>query len=236
MDNPELPEDEHSQALLGLARLNRATRIAPAIYKRIRRYALGHGKPLRVLDLASGSGDIPIDWAKRARREGIALKVTGVDISDHAVRFATEQAARANVDVQFMHLDCLSDRLPSGFDVITAGLFMHHLHDWQISRLLMSMHGSAELAVVICDLERSALNLGLVWFAAHSLSRSGIVHRDAVRSVKAALTRHEFREIAEKALDRPVRISGLPPCRFIATIDDVVETVPEMALAGMQAT
>ena len=236
MDDPQLPESLHVAALRGLARLNRATGVAPAIYRRLRRLVLAAGRPLKVLDIATGSGDMPIYWAKRARRERIPLQFAAVDISPTAIQFAQEAAIREQVDIQFLQRDVLAERLPSGYDILTCGLFIHHLHEPQIVKLLQSMQSASNLAMILCDLERSRLNLACVWFASHALSRSEIVHRDGVRSVRAALTRDEFNRIASQALGRPVRAQGLPPCRFIATVDEVVVKVPRVALAGVQAT
>lgn len=236
MDDPQLPEELHRDALRGLARLNACTGVAAAIYRRIRRYARAIGRPIRLLDLATGSGDMPIYWTKRAARDRISIRCTGIDISSTALQVAAAQAARAGADVQFIQRDILSDRLPSGYDIITCGLFMHHLSEIQIARLLIAMQAAAEHAVVICDLERSRLNLACVWFASQALSRSEVVHTDALRSVRAALTREEFRAIAERALGRPIYIDGLPPCRFIATLEEAVARVPEVVLPGLQST
>ncbi len=172
------------------------------IYRRIRRLALAAKRPVRVLDIATGSGDLPIYWAKRAAKERLAIHCTGVDISDVAIAVGREEAAKANVAVDFIQRDVLRERLPSGYDIVTCGLFMHHLEIAQIRQLLLSMQSVHQMAIIICDLERSMLNLACVWVAAHSLSRCPIVHRDAVRSVKAALTREEFQRIVEQTLGR----------------------------------
>ena len=236
MDDPHLDEARHRAALIGLARLNRFTFVAPAIYRRIRKCALALRRPLKVLDIATGSGDMPIYWARKAKGERLPIDFTGIDLSPTALQVATSSAERASVDVHFMQRDVLADRLPSGFDVITCGLFIHHLDNAQIIKLLQSMQAAANHAMIICDLERSPLNLSCVWFAAHAVTRSPIVHRDAVRSVKAALTRQEFASLASQSLGRPVRVEGLPPCRFIATIDEATARAPEVALAGVHAT
>lgn len=234
MDDPQLPEDQHRAALAGLARINRLTGVAPAMYRRIRRYAHSLGRPVRLLDIATGSGDMPIYWSNQAARDRLDIHCTGLDISHTAVEYAKTQAELAKCDAQFIQRDVLVDRLPSGYDIITCGLFIHHLSELQIVHLLTSMQAVAGHAIIICDLERSHLNLACVWFASHVLSRSKVVHVDAIRSVHAALTRAEFRRIAEQTLDRPIRIVGLPPCRFIATLDEAVVKVPGAELAGLQ--
>jgi 2-polyprenyl-3-methyl-5-hydroxy-6-metoxy-1,4-benzoquinol methylase len=235
MDDPRLPQEAHERALAGLARINRVTGVAPAMYRRLRKYATDLRRPIRLLDIATGSGDIPIYWAKRAAKDRLSIHCTGVDFSETAVHHAEHQAEKAGVDVQFIQRDVLCDRLPTGYDVITCSLFIHHLSEPQIVRLLGAMQAAAGHAIVICDLERSRWNLACVWVASQALTRSKVVHVDAVRSVQGALTRQEFRSLAEKTLGRPVQIEGLPPCRFIATLDEAVVRVPEIAIAGLQS-
>lgn len=231
MDDPTLPASEHVAALVGLARINRLTSVSRPLYRRLRRYAQATRRPLRVLDVATGSGDLPIDWARRAKADGLSLEITAIDISDVALDFARQRAAMAGVDVRFECRDCLQSRLPSGFDVVTCNLFIHHLDRTSISKLLQAMRSVAEQAVLVCDLERSRINLAAVWLAAHAVTRSPVVHQDAVLSVRAALTRQEFRELVTQSLGQPVAVAGLPPCRYLAVIDGSTEAAANPVLA-----
>lgn len=227
MDDPELPPQQHLDALAGLARLNRWTGVSGPIYRRLKHYALALGGRVRVLDVATGSGDLPIDWAKRARGDGITMEITAVDISDVALGLASRKAAAVGVDVRFERRDVLHSRLPGGFDVVTCNLFIHHLDEASIARLLVSMQSAARHAVVICDLERTRANLAAVWLASRLVTRSPIVHEDAVLSIRGALTRQEFAKLASESLDRPVLVRRLPPCRFMAVVEGVAQRVDE---------
>ncbi|MFG0262693.1 MAG: methyltransferase domain-containing protein [Novipirellula sp. JB048] len=217
MDDPALPRAEHELALAGLARLNRFSGVAGVMYRRLRGLARDRSRPLRVLDVASGAGDVPVHWARRAKREGIEMQITALDISSVAIAAQQQRAAQAEVAIRSEQWDCLNQPLPSGFDVVTCSLFMHHLDEAQATFLLRSMYAATDRAVVVCDLERSRLNLGLVGLAAHLLSRSRVVHTDAVLSVQGAYRRAEFRRLAEAALGIPVMMRGAFPCRFIAS-------------------
>jgi len=231
MDDPTLPAQEHVAALVGLSRINRLTSVSRPIYRRLRRYAQATGRPLRVLDVATGSGDLPIDWARRARADGVDLEITAIDISNVALDFARKRAADAGVQIHFECRDCLQSRLPSGFDIVTCNLFIHHLHQTSIAKLLQAMRAAADHAVLVCDLERSRLNLAAVWLAAHAVTRSAVVHEDAILSVRAALTRREFRELATETLDQPISVIGLPPCRYLAVIEGTTVRAEQSILA-----
>src|SRR6056297_203985 len=232
MDDPSLPKDQHEQALVGLSRLNRLSGIAGVTHAHIRKHAMAHPqRPTRLLDVASGSADVPIMWAKKAERDGLRLEITATDISPIAVEQQQRQAATAGVKIHSLQLDCLKQPLPGGFDIVTCSLFMHHLDDHQAFKLLQSMQAATKDAIVICDLERSRLNLALVTLGAHLVTRSPIVHTDASLSVRAAYTAEEFKQLAQSALARPVRIHHAIPCRFIATFDEQAVCESSVAFA-----
>lgn len=233
MDAAEIDPSTHQTALRGLARLNRFSGVSRLMYRRLRSMARSSPRPLRVLDVATGSGDLPIDWLRRARRDGLVMHLTGVDISPHAVQTAAAAAATAGVTAEWLVADVLEAPFFGGFDVVTCSLFMHHLLDHDVMRLLQVMRaatdedGSGEAhreagvvpRLLVCDLVRSPLNLLLVSAAARLLSRSPVVHGDAALSVRAAMTRREFARLAEKALGKPVHVAPAFPCRYIAEVD-----------------
>lgn len=232
MDDPGLPEADHLQALKGLSRLNRMSGVSRVLFRRLRRYAVRFDdRPLRVLDVASGGGDLAVAWAGWAKASGLRFRVTTVDVSEVAIEETMRRARDHGVEVGGIRRDCLRDGLPLGFDVVTCSLFMHHLEDYQVIKLLQSMRASAEIAALVCDLERSRTNLCLVAAAAHVVSRSPVVHHDAAASVRGAYTRGEFAALAERALAHSVDVRPLFPCRFLASIDvvDVPIAVPAFA-------
>lgn len=232
MDDPDLPRDEHESALRGLARLNRCSGVAQAMYRRLKRIALSRAnQSLHLLDVASGSGDVPLLWAQWARRDGWSLQLTLLDLRSVAIDEQQRRARAADLHVLSLQHDCLQSPLPHGFDVATCSLFMHHLEDQQAIQLIQAMRQASEGTVIICDLERSYLNLALVTMASRLLSRSKVVHSDATLSVQGAFTMPEFQKISQQALGHPIKIQRLFPCRFIATIDEVVakQAIPSFA-------
>src|SRR5436190_1132797 len=115
MDDPGLDPAEHRLALAGLARINRISRSADILWPPVARLACRtSGRPVRILDIATGSGDVPLSLVRKAGRAGVPVDVAGCDISPTAVRAATEAAGGA---VRFFVHDVIRDPLPSGFDV-----------------------------------------------------------------------------------------------------------------------
>ena len=55
MDHPALPAAEHRRALAGLARLNSLSGSVGVLWPEVRKLARELGRPLRILDVATGS-------------------------------------------------------------------------------------------------------------------------------------------------------------------------------------
>src|SRR5437660_9462680 len=82
MDDPGIDPAAHRAALAGLARINKLSRSAAILWPSIRALAERNaGKTIRVLDIATGSGDVPISLWSKAEAAGVALAVEGCDIS-----------------------------------------------------------------------------------------------------------------------------------------------------------
>ena len=223
MDDPSLPKHDHVLALKGLARLNRVSGVEGSMFRAVRKFVDGRpGRRLRVLDVASGSGDVPLGWVKRAQHEGWSIDLTCVDNRQTACEEQQRRAGEQGLKIQSLQQDCIAQPLPSGFDVVTCSLFFHHLTNPQVFRLLQAMQLASVGGLVLCDLERSRLNLELVRVASHCLSRSSVVHYDATTSVRAAFTLDEFQTLASSALARPFRVHRVFPCRFLLIASELM--------------
>ncbi|QDV42125.1 hypothetical protein Enr13x_19680 [Stieleria neptunia] len=225
MDEPDIDSDLHADALRGLSRVNRLSGAARSIWKPIAEVARGRSEgPIRVLDVASGGGDVAIGIKQLADREGLAIDVVGCDISQTAVEFAGENAKRRGVDVTFVQQDVLGHDLPSDFDVVYSSLFLHHLESADVVRLLRSMRTAARHRVVISDLLRSQLGYVLAKWGIRLLTTSRVCHVDGPLSVRAALTMAEAIELASQAGLTPIRIRRKWPERFLMVYDTQTST------------
>jgi 2-polyprenyl-3-methyl-5-hydroxy-6-metoxy-1,4-benzoquinol methylase len=170
---------------------------------------------VRVLDLATGGGDVPIRLHHRARRAGLPLTVEGCDVSPGAIEYATRQAERRGAAVRFFVADALADDLPHGYDAVVCSLFLHHLTDEQAVRLLRRMALAAGRLVLVNDLVRSRAGLLLARVATRVLSLSPVVHVDGPRSVEGAFTVEEARSLAARADLGGATVERRWPCRYL---------------------
>jgi 2-polyprenyl-3-methyl-5-hydroxy-6-metoxy-1,4-benzoquinol methylase len=216
MDDPGLDPAEHRRALAGLARINRFSGSVGVLWPPIRELAKQHPeRTLRVLDVATGSGDVPVGLWVKATDARVPLHVDGCDISPTAVAAATHAAEQTGTRAEFFAHDALRDPLPAGYDVVTCSLFLHHLSEDDAVTLLRRMADAAASLVLVNDLARSRFNYLAVWLACHALSRSRVVRFDGPASVRSAFTPWEALALAERAGLSGAAVSRRFPCRYL---------------------
>ena len=208
MDDPAIDPVEHRAALEGLARINRISRSAGILWPAVKALARTNpGRTLRVLDVATGSGDVPLGLLQRAKRAGVALEIHACDISPTAIALAAPELHA------FPH-DVIRDPLPAGFDVVTCSLFLHHLSDEDAVTVLGRMKVAAPL-VLVNDLSRSRLGFAAAWVGCRVLTRSKVVRFDGPASVRSAFTPAEALVLAERAGLKGATVGRRWPFRFL---------------------
>ena len=220
MDDAALDSRLHLQALRGLRRVNFWSNTARTFWRPIREFAAESAQPLKILDLATGGGDVPLSlWhldQARCRRLAQSMpgkvSISGCDKSDVAIEYAAARAKEAGAAIQFFTADVLQE-VPSGYDILMSSLFFHHLDPEQVV-LLLSRMKQARL-VLVSDLLRSRSSLALTYVATRLLSRSHVVHVDGPRSVHAAYTMDEMQSLAREAGLHGARFQSVWPYRML---------------------
>jgi 2-polyprenyl-3-methyl-5-hydroxy-6-metoxy-1,4-benzoquinol methylase len=213
MDDPALDPGEHRRALAGLARLNRFSNGAGVLWPSILKLARELKRPVRVLDVATGSGDVPCALLKRATRTGIKLEIAACDLSPTAIAEASHEPG----PVRFFVHDVVHTPLPTGFDVVTCSLFLHHLSEADAVAVLTNAARAADRLVLVNDLLRSRRNFCAVWFMCRVLTRSRVVWFDGPASVRSAFTPAEALALAERAGLTGATVGSKFPCRFLVS-------------------
>ena len=199
MDQPGLNPVEHIRALDGLHRLNAVSRICQHVWRQVRSHTdVRTGARLRLLDIASGGGDVTFGLWKLARRGGVELEILGLDVSATACAQAARRCRAAGKSISFASMDVLSADLPGEFDVVISTLFLHHLTSPDAAHLLSKMAAAGNL-VVISDLRRSRVGYAVAYVACHLLTRSKMVHHDGPQSVANAFTIPEMNALCQSA-------------------------------------
>src|SRR5690242_7729274 len=142
MDQPGLDPVVHHHALDALRTTNAVSRTSQVIWRGIKELGgtSSNGRPLRILDIAAGGGDVVRGVAKLAARHGVAVEAHGCDINATAVEYAQHAADEAKLSgTRFFLFNALVDPLPEEYDVLMATLFFHHLTNDDAKQLLGRM-------------------------------------------------------------------------------------------------
>ncbi len=221
MDDPAIPAREHARALRGLRRLNIAARSAAPVVREVRRLLGSRANtnaPASIVDIATGGGDLLLALARGLGLGGGTL--TGLDVSTTALDVARERARAQGINASWLTSDVVNAPLPmadASVDVAVCSLFLHHLREDEVVRVLREMARVSRMGVVVSDLERSGTGLLLAFVAGRILTRSRVVHVDSVRSVRAGWRARELASLAARAGMAGARVARVWPARLLLT-------------------
>jgi 2-polyprenyl-3-methyl-5-hydroxy-6-metoxy-1,4-benzoquinol methylase len=211
-----LGHQELKTALRDLSRLNKLSGSSAILWNEIKQHCESRNmQEVRVLDVATGSGDVLIDLHRLASSSGIKLRVLGCDINPFTVEAAANRALANGIkDAEFWCADAITQRLEKRVDVVTVSLFTHHLREDEVVSLIDNVSNNTD-PLLINDLARSTLNLALVTIATRLVSMSRVVHFDGPASVRNAFTPAELDDLARQAGLENFSIKNKFPCRML---------------------
>jgi 2-polyprenyl-3-methyl-5-hydroxy-6-metoxy-1,4-benzoquinol methylase len=216
MDQPDLDSGSFTGALCALERINWLSGSARILWPRIAELARSRKRSdLRLLDVATGAGDVPLRLWQRARKAGWNLHIAGCDLNRHAVAHALGRARDRGIPARFFAWDAVKDPFPDRYDIVASSLFLHHLDETGGLRLLGHMMKAAAHLVLVNDLVRSRAGYWLAVLGTRLLSNSAVAHVDGPRSVESAYTLAEARELAQRAGLEGARVERRFPCRYL---------------------
>lgn len=202
MDDPGIDRGDLEKALGYIRAVNRRLGGTRALLRHLEAWSRRWpgGRPVTMLDIGTGSADIPLEVRAWGERAGHDIRVTAVDLhastTDIARRRVVQAGARG-VSVERLDAFSILDRYGRGsFDYVHAGMFLHHLRDPDAERMLGLMAEAARAGVVWNDLVRSRVALGAIHVL--SLGQGRTIRHDAVASVRKGFTKAE----AEAMRDR----------------------------------
>lgn len=169
-------------------------------------------RPLKLLDVATGSGDIPEELCRWAARRSIELWVTLTDISPAILQVARERIIDAGFAGQASYAVCDAASMPFGegeFDVVICSLAFHHLDLRQAHGAIREMARLSRIGFIINDIYRAQGAWYMAWALAHLTTLNYLTRHDGPASVLRAFTPAELRRISRNA-GVPVEITTHP--------------------------
>lgn len=161
------------------------------------------GRPLTLLDVGCGGGDVARSLARWAHRDGIDLRITGIDPDRRALSWASSRTARWST--RHPHLTppvfrrAASDELAAAgesFDVVVSNHLLHHLGPEEVRELVRDSERLADRLVVHNDLVRSRTAYRLYAVGVLPLAPGTFLRTDGLRSLRRAYVPRELHELA----------------------------------------
>ncbi|QUS37048.1 methyltransferase domain-containing protein [Falsirhodobacter algicola] len=203
--------------LVDLARVNRLTlayRPTLAFFERLRREGrLPQGRPLRVLDVGSGYGDMLRKVADWARGHGVPVALTGIDLNPFAARAAAE-AAHSDPPITWRTGDALDLPESEPVDVVLTALVAHHLPDAALIRFLAWQDRTARIGWFVNDLHRHPLPYHAFGAGARMLRMHPFVQHDGPVSIARGFVRRDWQRLLAEAGVTGAEVEGWVPFRL----------------------
>lgn len=208
VDAPEILDSDAcspaqvQSALRTLGRINRWFGGVATTQQMVERAAEASArKELSLLEVASGTGEVPAAVRDRVARLGISLTVTLLDRSiSHLVRSNSgkDSSTRCVLAADGLALPFCDN----AFDLVSCSLFSHHLTPDQLAVFVCEGLRVSRIGLLINDLVRHPLHLALV-YASYPLMGSRVAWLDGVTSVRRAYTPKEIHTILSPCARTP---------------------------------
>jgi ubiquinone/menaquinone biosynthesis C-methylase UbiE len=209
MDAPDADPEQLRQSLAFIRRINRFLGYNRSTLGHLQRFSRrwGPAQSVRILDLATGSGDVPreiLRWVDRVnRRRGWRwdVRVVGVDLHGQTLAAARQDSAGATSQgrarLQFVQADVLALPFADGsFDYAITSMFLHHLGEDQAVGVLGAMNRVARRGIIAADLLRH--RRAGAWIFLLTLFSNPMVRHDARVSVRQAFARDEVLRMRDR--------------------------------------
>ncbi len=194
MDRPQPVSAELVADLRNLRSLNRYF----GSYRLIRHFLARWIQPndqLRLLDLATGSGDIPRIALEFARKRGAQLQIDAVDFQESTIKIARELSV-GYPEITFHCADIHHFGEEQAYDLVLFSLALHHFDETKAVTLLRRCRALSRGNVLVADLRRG-------WFAkvgvdllTTTIFREAMTRNDARVSAARAFSFAELDQLA----------------------------------------
>lgn len=203
MDDPRTDPREIRRAFRFIRWTNRRLRGVDGLLSHLEAHRHEFGSSMTLLDVGTGCGDIPLAALQWAKTRGIELRVVAIDSLQASIDEARREVERtpgASSSITLLREDAFSleQRFePRSFDVVHAGMFLHHFTDEQVVSLLSIMGRLASKFVIWNDLSRDMASRVAIRLITLPCSR--VVRHDAVLSVDKGFLESEREELIRRA-------------------------------------
>lgn len=173
---------------------------------------------ISLLDVGTGSGDIPAAIVRWARAKGVSVRIVALEPDPVTVNVAVSRT-RHLPEISVVRGDASKPPFPpASFDCVLASQLLHHFTEEGIVSLLKTWSQLARTAIIVGDLVRHPFAYyGIQWLT-RLCTRNPMTLTDAPLSVKRAFTVPEWRELFRRAAIGNYQIIPVFPYRIMGRV------------------
>jgi ubiquinone/menaquinone biosynthesis C-methylase UbiE len=212
LDDPDVDDATRVRALRDVERANTYFGGTRVVLRELWAALDGGPRVATVLDVGTGTGDIPTQACAAARRRGIALTVVGLDVSPALAR-ATQDAGAFAVCADALSLPIADESV----DIVLCSQLLHHFRDDDVLTVLRELDRVATRRVIVSDLRRSWIAAAGFWLASLPLRFHAVSRHDGVVSVLRAFSADELSRLADRAVGAGASVRQSLGFRLIAS-------------------
>src|SRR6266704_3104606 len=197
MDQPQPVSAELERDLEHIRHLNRWF----GSYRLVRHFVHRWIKPgarVCIVDLATGSGDIPRLIVDYTREIGAKIEIDALDRQSATLQIAKKLSA-AYPEISFQETNILEWSPAEAYDIVLCTLVLHHFCDEDAVRVLWRCRESSRDFVLVSDLRRGFLATAGVYLLTALIFREPMTCYDARLSAKRAFSFTELGDLARRA-------------------------------------
>jgi len=197
MDRPQAVSIELERDLRNVRSLNRYFGSYNLVLHFLRRW-IKTGARIRIVDLATGSGDIPRLIIDLARKFGATVEIDAVDQQSATLEIA-RQLSVDYPEISFFQANALEWQQANRYDIVLCSLALHHFSDEDAVRLLRRCRDLSRKFVLVSDLRRGLLATVGVYILTATIFREPMTRYDGRVSAARAFSFAEMHELARRA-------------------------------------
>jgi len=153
---------------------------------------------LRIVDLATGSGDIPRLIVDYARKINATVEMDALDRQPATLEIARRLSADYP-EISYREANVLEWNPIEAYDITICTLALHHFSDEDAVRLLGRCRQLSKRFVLVSDLRRSFSLVAGVYLLTALIFREPMTRYDARLSARRAFSFSEMRDLALRA-------------------------------------
>ena len=187
--------------------------------RRISRPLADDDRPLEILDIGFGGGDIPLKIYNWAERDGISVKITGIETDPRALKFVETRDWPDNIKFEYLTThEVISEGRT--FDVVISNHLIHHLSEGELKQTLMDSKKLSRKLILFNDLERNPLAFISFSLFIGPFCPGSYIAYDGRISIRKSYQKTELEEV----VPNDWTVKQMNPFRLLLIKENVTET------------